>query len=453
MACSSAGVSATAPTAGEALTEIPYYQEGGSDDESMDRLESDRPGFLVRAYRQSGPVFRTCVGGEPTVILAGPEANDFVWRSTDLWDYPLMFPGFREQLGPDHLNNLEGEAHRQKRGVLKGAFDQGPAMRYLPEFNRRFHAKLADAAEREPLDLIRFWAETIVEANTHTVVQANVSERALKRLVRWESEMLEGISLGEGRHAFYGREEYAQLREGALALMGAIVDERLAHPDRHDDNFAAVLRSRRQPSGDYPPRHCLIDDLYYIIVAGVENTSRLINWTALQVAFSPEWQERLRAEVDAWDGEEIAALGAMPVLKAVIMETQRLRPPVFFTRRHSKREFEFAGIRVPAHTHVFSANTLCHFLEEIYPEPLAFKPERFLDGGRFVPRSNGFFGGGVHLCLGRNHSLMQTPLALAQIFKYHDLHYVDELELRDIVAAPGRPMPDEIRAEIAPRAV
>ncbi len=433
------------------LETLPLYREGDTDEASWDRLQADRPAFIVRAYREAGPIFRMPFDGRRWVVMAGVEANDFVWRNTELWNYPVMFPAFLEQMGPDHLNCLEGEGHRHKRTILKPAFDQGAAMRYLADFNRHFHTDLAGAVGGVAIDLVEFWAETITRANTRTVVQAEVAEPALKRLVRWEREMLAGIALGEARHAHYARPEYLELKAEAMALMHRILAERLAEPGRHDDNFAGVLRARRDQPGGYPDRSWLVDDLYYILVAGVENTSRLINWTALHCHFAPVWAERVRAELADWDGQDVRALGAMTHLKAVIMETQRLRPPAFFTVRQSTREFEFGGQRVPAGTNVLVANVAAHFLEEIYEDPFSFRPERFVASGRFEPRTNGFFGGGVHLCVGRNHAMLQTPVALAQLLKYHVVSYRDEATLREIIAQPGRAVPAEIWGEVKPR--
>jgi retinoid hydroxylase len=451
VACSYEQPMSTSAVVAEGVERIPVYREGGSDEESFQRFEADRAAFLVRAYRTKGPIFRTWMDGKMLVIMAGLEANDFVWRNSTVWDYPIVFPAFLEQMGPNHLNVLEGEAHRHKRTILKPAFDQAPAMRFLPGFNEWFGRELSGAQGRGPIDLVDFWAQTITKANTKTVAQAEVSDAALKRLVNWETQMLAGIQMGEARHAYYGREEYLQLRTEAKALMNRIVEERLADPGRYDDNYAGVLKARSVQEGGYPDRESLIDDLYYILVAGVENTSRLINWTALQCLFAPEWLARVRAELDGWDGRDVAALAGMASLKAVIMETQRLRPPAFFVPRRAAQDFQFEGYRVPAGTDTLTAHAVGHYLDEIYPNAFSFQPERFLENGRFAPRASGFFGGGVHICLGRNLTLMQTPVALAQLLKYHDVAYADEAELRTILGVAGRPFPLKIWAEIKPR--
>lgn len=437
-----------AEAAEESVAGIPLYREGSSDEESGRRLEEDRAGFLVRAYRSAGPIFQTRMGDRSWIVLAGAEANDLVWKRTELWDYPHVFPAFGEQMGPDHLNVLEGDAHRHKRAMLKPAFDQGPAMRFLPGFNVCCRAALERAQDKGAVEMVEFWAETIAWANTQTVSRVDLPDGELKRLVRWEREMLAGIFLGESRHAHYARPEYQALHGEAMALMGKIVDERLAHPDRHNDNFSAVLRARSAQPGGLPARESLIDDLYYILVAGVENTARLITWAALYSWLSPGWLERLRSELNDWDGADVAALAEMTGLKAVILETQRLRPPAFFLPRHSARDFEFAGYRIPAGASILSANTLCHFLEEYFEDPFAFRPERFMDGGRFAPRVNGFFGGGVHICLGRNYTLLQTPVALARMLKQCDLEFLDEAALREMIAHPKRQIPPEVRVRI-----
>lgn len=430
---------------------IPLYMEGASPRESEESYARDRANFVVRAYRQAGPVFRTYVDGREEVILGGLEANEFIWRNSDLWDFPEVFPAFGEQMGPDHLNVLEGDAHRQKRTILKPAFDQGPAMRYLPEYNAGFARELSALSKGEYFDGITFWAEAITKLNSETVARATMSEEVLKRMVRWEREMLGGISLGPARHAYYGRPAYAELRDEAMRLMGEIVDDHLRHPDRYSDHYSRVLQARLEASGGQPERHQMIDDLYYILFAGVENTARLANAVLALCWFNAEWLERVRGELDAWDGIDVMAVGKMTALKALIMETQRYCPMTFFLRRHPVRDFEFGGHRIAAGTKLYHASVLGHFLDEVYPGASTFNPQRFVEESRFVPRASGFFGGGVHICLGRNYTQLQVPLAVAQILKVYNPAYKDEASLRSLLSTMGRALPHEVWLALEPR--
>lgn len=407
---------------------IPFYREGATEEESAQRQMDDLAGFLTRAYEAKGPIFRIQIGDQPRVILAGLEANDFCWRNNELWTYHDTMAGFREQLGDDHVTALDGAHHRQKRAILKPAYDQAPIMRFLPEYLTCFRQELETIAGKPGRDLVEFWAETIAKANSKTIARVDVSDEAIKKLVHWEKELLRGLFLGDGRHAFYATPEYADLKAHGMNLITEVVDERLAQPDKYNDSFAEVLRSRTAKEGGTPNRDSLIDDLYLILVAGVENTSRLLNRALVSVWDDPRWRAEIRAELDAWDGQDVMALSRMTKLKAVIMETQRLYPLVNLTPRQPVRDFSFQGYEIPAGTLLFHAMTVCQLLEEVYPEPSKFDPQRFVENGQFVPKTLGFFGGGMHICLGRNQTLLQSPIALALMLKYYDLDYSEDPE-------------------------
>jgi len=432
------------------LDQIPSYPlENGS--LRHIRELTDTPRFLAGAYHQAGPVFRIQAEDKVWIMLAGPEANQFVWNNTNLWNYPILFPSFLEQMGPDHLNNLEGQAHANKRTVLREGMDRGAVMRHLPGYNHWFGLELARKAGTGPLDLIDFWATTLTKANTKTVALVDLSDDQIKRLTDWEEQMLGGLNLGEARHAHYARPEYIALKAEAMGLMTRMVQERLDQPDRWKDAFADILRARGEQEGGYPDISCLVDDIYYLLVAGVHNTSRWINLVLLLLHFSPKWKGRVLEELESWDENDAMALAGLPNLKAVIMESQRLRPIVHFTPRYAAKDFEFAGYKIPAGTTLVIANSACHFLEELYEDPFSFRPERFLDNGKFAPRTNGFFGGGVHICVGRNFSMLQTPIAVARMLKSYEITYADEPAMKILAEDNGRPIPETMPASFRRR--
>ena len=95
-------------------------------------------------------------------------------------------------------------------------------------------------------------------------------------------------------------------------------------------------------------------------------------------------------------------------------DEQRLRPVVPAVIRALKAPFEIAGYTLPAGAAVVPNILLVHTREDVYPDPFAFRPERFLGqpAGTYtwIP-----FGGGVRRCLGASFALFEMKWVLRAI--------------------------------------
>ena len=79
-----------------------------------------------------------------------------------------------------------------------------------------------------------------------------------------------------------------------------------------------------------------------------------------------------------------------------------------------KAPFEIAGYDLPAGVAVLPNILLVHTREDVYPDPFAFRPERFLEqpAGTYtwIP-----FGGGVRRCLGASFALFEMKAVLRAV--------------------------------------
>ena len=112
--------------------------------------------------------------------------------------------------------------------------------------------------------------------------------------------------------------------------------------------------------------------------------------------------------------EEIRAGEDDAYLRATITEILRLRPVVPLAGRRLAGPLSVDGLELPAGSDVTPAIWLTHTNPEIYPDPLAFKPERFLEQPpetySWIP-----FGGGVRRCLGATFAEFEMRIALRSI--------------------------------------
>jgi cytochrome P450 len=166
----------------------------------------------------------------------------------------------------------------------------------------------------------------------------------------------------------------------------------------------------------------LRDELITMLIAGHETTATALSWTFACLLEHAEVGARLHAELDRVlppggkiDAEVVDALNALEYLDAVIKETLRLRPIVPDVVRKVQRPIELAGYTIPAGASLAPCIHLAHRRPESYPEPLEFRPERFL-GTRVDPYAWLPFGGGIRRCLGMAFALYEMKIVVGVLW-------------------------------------
>jgi cytochrome P450 len=149
----------------------------------------------------------------------------------------------------------------------------------------------------------------------------------------------------------------------------------------------------------------LRDELLTLLVAGHETTATALSWALERLTRHPAALERLTDEVRAGDDAYV---------EAVIRETLRLRPVLPFVVRRLTAPQTVAGWDLPAGTNVAPSIQLVHRREDVYPDPHAFRPERWL-GVRPSPYTFLPFGGGVRRCLGASFAETEMRAVLSAI--------------------------------------
>jgi cytochrome P450 len=147
----------------------------------------------------------------------------------------------------------------------------------------------------------------------------------------------------------------------------------------------------------------------------------------------PEQYARLRSEVDLGEDDVY--------LDAVVKEVMRLCPAAPIVVRRLLEPMELGGHTIPAGTTVAPCVHLLHRRADVYPEPLRFRPERFLEqpAGAYtwIP-----FGGGVRRCLAAPYAQMLTKQVIRTVISEVDLRAVDSRSERPrkraIVFVPDR---------------
>jgi cytochrome P450 len=197
------------------------------------------------------------------------------------------------------------------------------------------------------------------------------------------------------------------------ALIFAQIDERRASGETgREDILGMLLDARHEDSSPMSPQE-LRDELMTALVAGHETTASQLAWAFERLAREPHVTERLNQEMEAGESDAY--------LTATIHEILRLRPVLPNAEpRLTKQPVEIGGFLYPAGVALLASAFLLHHDPDIYPEPFAFRPERFLGKSpgtyTWIP-----FGGGRRRCLGASFAMQEMKIVIRAALHRYEL--------------------------------
>jgi cytochrome P450 len=375
--------------------------------------------FLEACRRRYGDAFSVRFLGfeTPLVMVSKPEVLRALYSEAAHGLPPGRTLSLRPITGPRSVLLLDGAEHLSRRRVMLPPF-HGDRM-------RAYEPIVREAAERE----IARWPTDRPFA-VHPSMQA-VTLEVILRAVFGVADAARRARLREALVDLLGSTASAGLQFSVLvsrrlgapdplvrlqALMAQIdeilLDEIAARRADEDgaparDDICSLLVAARLEDGGRMEDREVRDQLMTLLLAGHETTATALAWTLDLLARHPAVLARLAGELGGHDDA---------YLRAVIAESLRLRPVVPLAGRRLTSELRADGLVLPAGTDVTPAIWLAHTRPDAYPEPYAFRPERFLDRPpstyAWVP-----FGGGVRRCLGAAFAEMEMRVVLTAILR------------------------------------
>ena len=199
-------------------------------------------------------------------------------------------------------------------------------------------------------------------------------------------------------------------------LLFAEIAEHRRRPDLEErDDILSMLMTATFEDGTVMDDRELRDQLMTLLLAGHETTATALAWTFDLLLRHPVEIGLLRGSLE--NGEDA-------YLKATIAESLRLRPVVPLAGRRLAEPLVTDGLQLPAGTDVTAAIWMTHTDPKLYPEPFAFRPERFLESApetyAWIP-----FGGGIRRCLGAAFAEFEMRIVLREVLLRCDLRKVD----------------------------
>jgi cytochrome P450 len=347
-------------------------------------------------------------------------------------------------LGRHSVLLLDGRDHLRQRRWLLPPFHGERMQRYREIIEAATEREIATWTPGEPVQVARRMQEVTLEVILRAVFGVT-AEAQLGRLRRVLLDMLDW-TMAPQRFALIALMKPQRLsnyepfqrvaRPVDEALRGEIARRRRAEDLAEREDILSLLLQARDEDGAGLTDDELRDELMTLLVAGHETTATALGWAFERLLRHPEAMALATEDARSGDGT---------YLDAVAKETLRLKPVLPIVARRLREPVTIGGRELPAGADVAPCIYLVHHREDIYPDPDAFRPERFVGakGGRgqgpytWLP-----FGGGVRRCIGASFALFELQVVLGTVLRSVTLHATapdsERTARRTITLVPGR---------------
>lgn len=192
-----------------------------------------------------------------------------------------------------------------------------------------------------------------------------------------------------------------------------------------------------------------------MILGGSDTTAGTLTWAMCLLLKHPHVLVKLKEELNTYIGKERCVnesdINKLVYLHAIIKETLRLYPPAPFS---SPREFTedciIGGYHIKKGTRLMPNLWKIHRDPSVWPDPLEFKPERFLSTHKDVDvRGQNFellpFGSGRRMCAGMSLGLHMVHYILANFLHSFEIlnpspESIDVTEVLEFVTTKATPL-------------
>jgi cytochrome P450 len=404
------------------------------------RLLADPRAPIAEYTERLGPVWQSMMPGTregktrllPLTWLMGRDGNervlapkykdDFTWYEGYRFTMEPLF-GRRILLLLDDDPDANPGAHRERVRILHPAFHARLDDTYLPQMSALVERLLIPLPTDRPIEL-----QALVQRITFHLIASLLMGASPADCEAWFHPFEElGRGLFSVVHIDLPGFPFHRARRARATLdrylLAALADMRCGRrpPSPMIENLLAAQAAAPTTLLDQD----IVAELISFLYAGFDTTASVLTSTLVLLAHHPAILATLVEALDRPDAEPL------PFLDAVLLEAERLWPPLLFLMRGVRRDLTFAGFDLPAGTKVAYSPYLTHRQASLFPDPLRFQPARFLDADGHIVRPPPYtlvgFGGGHRMCIGRRLATLELRMVLSRLLRHYHLDFPADL--------------------------
>ncbi|XP_072284113.1 cholesterol 24-hydroxylase-like isoform X2 [Pyxicephalus adspersus] len=397
--------------------------------------------LFLEWVQKHGPIIRINFLHRVTVLVVSPEAvKEFLMspKYTKGWFYSRMFNMFGVRfMGKGLLTDRDYDHWHKQRRIMDPAFNRTYLTGMMGPFNEKAEY-LLEKLELKADGKTEVGMRELLCRVTLDVISKVAFGMDLNSIDDDQTPFPRAISLVmrglvEMRNPFmkfsWKKQKYIKDTQESVRLL------------RTTGRECIERRRKAIEDGEDVP----VDILTKILKgAGQETTANQLAFTGIELARNPDILKKAQEEVDEVLGSrrdlEYDDLGKLQYLSQVLKESLRLYSTAPGTSRVVDKETVIEGLRIPAGTTLMFNSYIMGRMEQFYPDPLVFNPDRFHPDAPKPYFSYFPFSLGPRSCIGQVFAQMEAKVIMAKLLQRFKFELVEGQSFKIYDTASLRPM-------------
>ncbi len=393
---------------------------------------------MRRLHAAHGEICALEEDSQRIVFVFGPHWNQHV-----LSDSKTFHSRFFAVRGPRNspqrrltsgLLSMNGDEHREHRRMVMGPFQKRSIAHYHEAICQLTGDLLESWKPGEVRDMHTEMTQYMLRVTSAILFGLDEPELAYKigeMIDRWvglNHETGIGAFIADGRYV----DNYDRLLDLAAELevdVQQMIDLQRSNPTPGHDVLSLLIRAHGEEGRISNEQ--LIGHVALLFAAAHLTTAHSFTWTLFLLAQHPSIMRPLYDEItgtvssDAPTPDEV---GQLPLLERVLKESMRVLPASGYSQRICAESVDLGPFRLSRGTPVVFSQFITHHLPRLFPDPEAFRPDRWQE---ISPSPYAYlpFGSGPRMCLGGPLAMMTLKTALPMILKKYRLGLVPGAEI------------------------
>ncbi|KAK4874888.1 hypothetical protein RN001_014248 [Aquatica leii] len=387
----------------------------------------------IETVKKYGPLFRAWITFIPTVIVADPKHIQIILSNTKHIDKNFLYSFMHTFLGEGLLTN-SGTKWKLHRKYIQPYFHLNTLKMFISTFSECGQNLVEQLKNKNEVKITSYVNNCILNILHCALLGIPVKDYETKQQSPFNKGQLVIIQrLLKPWYIFNFTYQFSSISKQEVTqqltlqeFAQKILERRRQGKGNSDwcllDSFIEISESNPNFTDEQ-----MINEICTFMLAGQDSVGAAVSFTLYNLAKHPDIQDKVFEEITNVFKEHpeitMESLNEMKYLEQCIKESLRLYPSVPLISKRLSEDVRLDNHTLPAGLNILIPIFVTHRLENYYPDPERFDPDRFLPENQEKQNPYAFipFSAGSRNCIGYKFAYLEMKTIISTLLRQYKI--------------------------------